>query len=49
MVIFLQDDIVLGKKLGGGAFGVVYRATLLSKNSSSKVCSFGSSSCSLSI
>lgn len=32
-----QDDFVLGKKLGEGAFGVVYRVSF-SKNPSSKVC-----------
>lgn len=40
-VISLQDDIVLGKKLGGGSFGVVYKASL-AKKPSYKVCAFGS-------
>jgi serine/threonine protein kinase len=31
---WLQDDFVLGKKLGEGAFGVVYRASLTKKPSS---------------
>jgi len=29
-----QDDFVLGKKLGEGSFGVVYRVTLAKKPSS---------------
>lgn len=29
--VFLQDDFVLGKKLGEGSFGVVYRASLSKK------------------
>lgn len=33
----LQDDFVLGKKLGEGAFGVVYKVSLANKKSSSKV------------
>lgn len=32
----MQDDFVLGKKLGEGAFGVVYRVSL-AKNPSDKV------------
>ncbi|KAH6822569.1 Serine/Threonine kinase domain protein [Perilla frutescens var. hirtella] len=31
---YKKDDIVLGKKLGGGSFGVVYRASLAKKPSS---------------
>ncbi|KAL0396828.1 UNVERIFIED_CONTAM: Serine/threonine-protein kinase STN7, chloroplastic [Sesamum calycinum] len=31
---FKKDDIVLGKKLGEGSFGVVYRASLAKKSSS---------------
>lgn len=31
---FEQDDFVLGKKLGEGAFGVVYRVSLAKKSSS---------------
>lgn len=42
LVTSLQDDIVLGKKLGVGAFGVVYRGSL-AKKPSSKVCSYTSS------
>lgn len=30
----MQDDFVLGKKLGEGSFGVVYRVTLANKPSS---------------
>ncbi|KAF9674135.1 hypothetical protein SADUNF_Sadunf10G0096100 [Salix dunnii] len=33
---FKKDDFVLGKKLGEGAFGVVYRASLTKKPSSKK-------------
>ncbi|KAJ9163382.1 hypothetical protein P3X46_023057 [Hevea brasiliensis] len=33
---FRKDDFVLGKKLGEGAFGVVYRASLAKKPSSKK-------------
>lgn len=29
-----QDDLVLGKKLGEGAFGVVYKASLAEKRNS---------------
>ncbi|XP_030445114.1 serine/threonine-protein kinase STN7, chloroplastic [Syzygium oleosum] len=33
---FRKDDFVLGKKLGEGAFGVVYRVSLAKKSSSNK-------------
>ncbi|KAF8033116.1 hypothetical protein BT93_D1882 [Corymbia citriodora subsp. variegata] len=33
---FKKDDFVLGKKLGEGAFGVVYRVSLAKKSSSNK-------------
>lgn len=32
-LLWLQDDFVLGKKLGEGAFGVVYKASLANKSS----------------
>jgi serine/threonine protein kinase len=32
-----QDDFVLGKKLGEGAFGVVYKASLANPEAAKKV------------
>lgn len=32
-LLWWQDDFVLGKKLGEGAFGVVYKAALANKSS----------------
>lgn len=43
-VFFLQDDFVLGKKLGEGSFGVVYRASL-SKKRANDVSDQSSSMC----
>lgn len=36
--MYWQDDIVLGKKLGEGSFGSVYRVSLANKPSKPKVC-----------
>jgi serine/threonine protein kinase len=35
--VFWQDDFVPGKKLGEGAFGVVYKASLTDPKAAEKV------------
>jgi len=44
-----QDDFVLGKKLGEGAFGVVYKASLANPEAAKKVKANVASACKYSI
>jgi serine/threonine protein kinase len=49
MVLLRQDDFVLGKKLGEGAFGVVYKASLANPEAAKKVKPNVASACKYSV